>query len=106
MAVTAVQHERYRAFAQAMAKLLGIAVAKTKVQHGCRQATLLDDVARLSKCACRHDDGAGLFESCHDVEGDKGLVLKDEDRATSEAGVHGTALRRGQAHRQGYRSVT
>src|SRR5262249_33891771 len=69
VAVTAVQDEGYVAFAQATAELLGVTVAKAKVEHGRRQAILLDNAARLVKRACRHCDGASPLEGIYDVQG-------------------------------------
>jgi hypothetical protein len=83
-----MEDERYFALAQPVTELFGITVTQAKVQHSSRQAILLDNGARLRKRVCRYRGSTGLLEGCYDVQGDKRLVLNDEDFATSEAGVH------------------
>jgi len=68
------------------------------IQYCGRQSIVLGEEQSVSKHVRAGNFSAGVFEGLRDIHDNKGLILNDEDRAPSQAGVaHGGVPWRGKA---------
>ena len=76
---TAIDQERDAALHEALAKKRAIAVTQRMIQDGGRKPVVLNQQQSMPKRVRRRHLSAGRLERLRNIQGDKGLILDDED---------------------------
>jgi len=75
----AVDHKRDRALFEPFTKMSAVAIAQRMVEHGRRQAILLNKGFGFLKLARRYDARTSAFKRGLDIQCNKWLILDNED---------------------------